>query len=89
MVFKIQLLTSLIALRNLFLRHLVYFLLVLFGFFLMRKKHFVFGKPLTLMQIVNNITIKVIIESKLGYLLLIRKIIRGICSNVIQDEKIF
>lgn len=37
----------------------------------------------------DNITIKVIIESKLIYLPLLRKTIRGICSNVVQNEKIF
>lgn len=37
---------------------------------------------------VSNVTIKVIIESRLAYLPLLRKTIRGICSNVVQDESV-
>ena len=40
-------------------------------------------------EIVDNITVKVIIESKMTHLPLLRQTVRGICSNVIDNEKIF
>lgn len=37
----------------------------------------------------DNYTVKIVIESKLAYLPIVRKTIRGFCSTIIEDEKIF
>lgn len=38
---------------------------------------------------IDSTKIKIVIDSKLSHLPLVRKAIRGVCSTIVQDEKIF